>query len=519
MANKTITMLQIKRILQLKKQDKSNREIARVLNISRLTVNVYVKRIQEQGRGIEQLLKMGEEELSSLLQSANEPVPAHWRFEDLMTRIPALIDELKKPHATRMIIWEEYRQQVPDGYSYTQFCEHLCRILKTQKAVMHFEHEPAACMMFDFAGDKITLVDADTGEITRHPVLVCVLPFSAFTYIEVLSSAKREQLLKALNNALSYIGGVPLSLKTDNMGQIVKKSSRYEPSFDALAEQWSAHYGCTLMAARVRKPRDKASAESHVNAIYNRVYAPLRNNVFHTIDQINETFWKQLDMFNARKMQHCDYSRRERFTLHEKSLLLPLPTEAFVPKNRVTAKVQRNYHVTLGEDWHHYSVPYQHIGKQVQLVYDTDNVEIYLETSRIACYRRNYHKNGHTTLAEHMPAEHKHYTRTRGWNRDYFIEKATLAGPCTVTAINKILEQKIFIEQTYNSCLGVLRLGEKYGNDRLEAACRRSLQAYKVTYTIIKNILERNLDKAPVQNDLFTGIPDHDNIRGPESYK
>lgn len=118
-----------------------------------------------------------------------------------------------------------------------------------------------------------------------------------------------------------------------------------------------------------------------------------------------------------------------------------------------------------------------------------------------------------------MPAGHKHYTRIKGWNREYFIEKATLAGPCTVTAINKILEQKIFIEQTYNSCLGVLRLGEKYGNDRLEAACRRSLQAYKVTYTIIKNVLERNLDKVPEQTELFANIPDHDNIRGPESYQ
>jgi transposase len=519
MANKTITMLQIKRIIQLLKQGKSNREIARELNISRITANIYVKRIQQQELGTDLLLKLGEEELLSRLQSANLPVPANWRFEDLVNRLPSLIDELKKPHATRMIIWEEYRQQVADGYSYSQFCEHLSRALMTQKAVMHFDHKPAACMMFDFAGDKVRLVDMNTGEITYHPVLVCVLPFSAFTYIEVLPSAKREQLLKALNNALSYIGGVPYSLKTDNMGQIVKKSNRYEPGFDALAEQWSAHYGCTLTASRVRKPRDKASVESHVNAIYNRVYAPLRNTVFHSINQVNEAFWNQLNMFNIRKMQRCDYSRNERFTLHEKPLLLPLPTEAFAPKNRTSAKVQRNYHVTLGEDWHHYSVPYQHIGKQVQLIYDTDNVEIYLGSSRIACHRRNYQKNSHTTVSEHMPSAHKHFFGMKGWTGDYFIGKATLIGPCTVEAISKILQQRIFIEQTYNSSLGVLRLGEKYGNERLEAACRRSLKAYKVTYTIIKNILERNLDKVPEQTDLFSAIPDHDNIRGPESYQ
>jgi len=85
--------------------------------------------------------------------------------------------------------------------------------------------------------------------------------------------------------------------------------------------------------------------------------------------------------------------------------------------------------------------------------------------------------------------------------------------------ISKILEQKIFIEQTYNSCLGVFRLGEKYGNDRLEEACRRAMLGYKVTYMGIKNILERNLDKAHSQTDLFVSIPDHDNIRGAESYQ
>jgi hypothetical protein len=374
-------------------------------------------------------------------------------------------------------------------------------------------------MMFDFAGDKIALTDYQTGEITWCLVLVCVLPFSGFTYIEAMLSANQARLIKALNNALLFIGGGPQSAKTDNMRQIVKKSNRYEPAFEELAQQWSLHYGTTMMASRVRKPRDKASVESHVNAVYNRIYAPLRNRVFHSLDQMNEALWEELDKFNLRNLQRCDYSRRDRFILHEKVLLLPLPAGPFVPKNKVEAKVQRNYHITLGEDWHHYSVPSQYIGKMVQIIYDTDHVEIYLEAVRIACYRRNYNRNGHTTLPEHMPPNHNHYARIKGYNRDYFIEKATQAGESTASAIGKILEQKIFIEQTYNSCLGVLRLGEKYGSDRLEAACRRALTGYKVTYMGIKNILERNLDKASSQTDIFIQLPDHDNIRGAESYQ
>ncbi len=512
-------MLQIKRILQLKSNGKSNREIAQELHLARNTVNFYVKQFTDIGKGLCDLLQLNDQELSSLVYKESSVPQTDWRFTDLQKRIPDLGDELQKPHATRMILWEEYQRKVPDGYGYTQFCEHLNRFLETRKAVMLFDHEPAASMMFDFAGDKIPLVDENTGEITWCPVLVCVLPFSSFTYIEALPTANREQLLKALNNALDYFGGVPRSAKTDNMAQVVKKSNRYEPAFDELAMQWSLHYGTTLMASRVRKPRDKASAESHVNAVYNRIYAALRNEVFHYIERMNQALRLELEKFNARNFQRLDYNRRDRFLLHEKELLLPLPTEPFVPKNKVQAKVQRNYHVTLGEDWHHYSVPFQNIGKTVAIVYDTDHVEIYLNTIRIASYRRDYERNGHTTLAEHMPPDHNHFAQIKGYTAEYFKEKAVAIGSNTSGVVGRILEQKMFVEQTFNSCLGILRLGEKYGNDRLEAACKRAIAGYKVTYMVIKNILERNLDKAPSEQDLFPRIPHHENIRGAETYQ
>lgn len=512
-------MLQIRRILQLKSHGRSNREIASELHAARDTVNGYVKQFAQLGKSFDDLLKLNDEELSSLVYNEPSPNKTDWRYADLQQRIAELCDELKKPHTTRMILWEEYRRKIPEGYGYAQFCEHLNRYLQTRSAVMHLDHEPAASMMFDFAGDKIPLIDPHSGEITQCPVLVCTLPFSGFTYIEAMLSARQEYLLKALNNALSYFGGVPQSAKTDNMKQVVKKSNRYEPAFEELAQQWALHFGTTLMATRVAKPRDKASVESHVNAVYNRIYAPLRNRIFHSVELINQAFWEELDRFNDRNLQRCDYSRRDRFTLHEKVLLLPLPATPFIPKSKITSKVQRNCHVTLGQDWHHYSVSFLHIGKTVQVIYDTDHVEIYLDTVRIASHNRNYQRNGYTTVEEHLPPDHKHYARIKGWTRDYFIEKATTIGVDTATAIGKILEQKIFIEQTYNSCLGVLRLGEKYGSNRLEAACSRALSGYKVTYTAIRNILERNLDQVPSQTDLLISIPDHENIRGASSYQ
>lgn len=454
-------MLQLRSILQQKSQGRSNRQIAKFLHLSRETVNRYTQQFQQLDKTIEALLKLNDEELSSLFQKEVPEVKKDWRLDDLQQRIPSLHDELQKPHATRMILWEEYRQKLPDGYGYAQFCEQLSRYIETHKAVMILDHNPAASMMFDFAGDKIPLVDRITGEVTWSLVLVCVYPFSGYTYVEAMLNATQFWLLKALNNATSFFGGVSLSTKTDNMKQIAKKSNRYEPAFEELAQQWSLHFGTTMMATRVRKPRDKASVESHVNVVYNRIYAPLRNRVFHDIDQLNHALWEELDRMNSRNLQRCNYSRYDRFTLHEKPLLVPLPAEPFIPKTKVEAKVQRNCHVTLGQDWHHYSVPYQHIGKTVEIVYDTDHVEIYLNMIRIACHRRNYVRNGHTTLKEHLSPCQRYYARIKGYDREYFMTKAGVVCEHTVNAISKILDQKIFVEQTYNSCLGLLRLGAR----------------------------------------------------------
>lgn len=129
MANKKTPMLQIRRILQLRSQGKSNRDIALELHKSRNNVNVYVKRIEDSGMNFQELLKLTDEELSSLLHASCSAVQADSRFEDLMNRQQYLSEELQKRHTTRMVLWEEYRNQVPDGYGYTQFCEHLSRYL------------------------------------------------------------------------------------------------------------------------------------------------------------------------------------------------------------------------------------------------------------------------------------------------------------------------------------------------------------------------------------------------------
>ena len=384
---------------------------------------------------------------------------------------------------------------------------------------MHFDHPPAELMEFDFAGDEINYVNPQSGEIVKCAVLVCRLPCSGYTYIEALPSQQRLWLIESLGRALNYFGGVPYMVRTDNMKQFVKKANRYEPSFDAYAQQWSGHYNTTLTATRVAKPRDKASVESSVNTAYYRVYAPLRNENFHSLVELNKAIFEKTDKLNHSKYQGRDYCRYDKFISLEQPLLRPLPQEAFVPKSTRSAKVAKNYHVMLGEDKHFYSVPHPYIGKQVSIVYDTQNVEIYLNQQRIASHWRDTRSNAYSTLAEHMPANHKHYTEQRGWDEEYFLKRSTSIGENTVTAIREVLKQKIFKEQNYRSCIGIIRLADKYGKTRLEAACARALSYNgKVTYGALNNILEKSLDKQPLQTTLDYSLPEHDNLRGSGAY-
>ncbi len=313
------------------------------------------------------------------------------------------------------LLWDEYREQNPDGYGYTQFCEHLSRYKKVQGAVIYFTHRPAEQLLVDFAGDKLHYVNRATGELVSCEVLVCVLPYSHYTYVEALRSQQREHFVNGLSNALHYYGGVPQSIKTDNMRTLVTSASRYEPVFTEAMEYFGRYHACTVMATRVRKPRDKAGVENAVGVAYKRIYAPLRNEVLYSLEELNAAIRIQLEKHNTDFFQRKNYSRKMIFEAEEKMLLKPLPDHRYEIRHTTMAKVQSNYHVILGEDRHQYSVPYTLIGKQLKLVYTTTTVEIYHEQKRVAFHQRNYQKHDHSTQEGHRPTNHAEVVRSNAW--------------------------------------------------------------------------------------------------------
>jgi len=163
-------------------------------------------------------------------------------------------------------------------------------------------------------------------------------------------------------------------------------------------------------------------------------------------------------------------------------------------------------------------VPFKFIGKKVKIVYDTDVVEVYDGLTRIACHKRNYSKHTYSTVDTHMPNNHLKHLESRGWNEAYFLEKAEAVGENFTKVITQIINSRHFTEQTYNACLGLIRLKDKYGIGRLEAASQRALLGYSITYRSISNILVNGTDQQLLLSDMASPIPPHDNIRGPQNY-
>jgi len=518
MANKPISMTKVKRIVQLKVEGLNKSKISQTLRIHRKTLDDYLFKLESTGKSYQDLLMWNEEDLTALVITSDNVRSPDSRLKDLQDRFSSYNEQLRETGVTKRLLWEEYKMSNLDGYGYSQFCEHFSRYNIRNKATMHFEHPPGEYLQVDFTGKPLHIVDRQTGEILPCPVLVCVLPFCNYPYVEALSSAKQEQLFSALNRCMEYLGGVPRNILSDNMKQYIIKNHRYEFTFSELVDQWSLHYNTNLVATRPRKPKDKPSVENNVYIAYLRIYAKLRKETFFSLFDLNKRIRQLIELHIHLPFQKLPSTRYNQFIEKEKPCLKPLPEEPFIIKHTTKGKVHMNYHVFLGEDNHRYSVPYQYIGQSTKIIYDENNVEIFIGIKRIANHKRDYRDGGYTTLDEHMPEKHLRYKETRGWNAEHFMSVAKEVGDYSSGVFSKILASKEFVEQTYLSCVGLKRLLKIYGPERFELACKRALRGSKVHYGMISNILEKNLDKQEDnESDLFT-IPEHKNIRGKESY-
>lgn len=494
MANRPIGMEVLEQIKLMNSLGIGKKAIARQLGISRNTVKDYLSK----------------QELSQPKTEKDNN-----KLSELQSFFPYCKEELGRKGVTRQILWGEYRGKYPGGYGYSQFCEYYNRWDECHKATLHIEQHPGDKMYIDFTGSKLSVVDVLTGEIKEVEVFVSVLGYSGLTYVKACASQKKEDFLPCIVSALEYYGGVPKVLVPDNLKSAVDKASKYEPQINKDLLDLGNHYGLAIMPARSRKPTDKAWVERMVAIVYNRIFAPLRNQIFTNLQELNIAIAEQLEIHNSLPLQKRKENRWELFEQGEKVFLQAMPQQRYELKEYQQSKVMKNCHVQLHKDRHYYSVPYKHIGKMAKIIYTYSHVSIYCDRERVAYHIRNYKEHKYTTVKEHLPTTHQFVS---DWNPDKFTGWAARIDPIVEAYIKKVLENKSYPEQTYRSCVGILSFEKKASRERLIAACQRASTYGVFNYKVIEQIINNKLDRQPTETTQGT-LPLHDNIRGAGYYK
>src|SRR5690625_4403883 len=516
MAN-TLDPMDLKQIITLHLNDYSNRKIGSTLGISRNTVNTYMKRFKASEYSCKQLLEFDNVTLAELFPS--QTTLDTQRHDELMSCFEEVNKARNHPGFTFLFHYQEYSQTASNPYSYTQFMEHYWRKYAKLKGSMKLEHEAGAEMFIDFAGKRLEITNKQTGELTPVETFVSILPNSQYTYVEFTKSQKKEDLISCCANALSFYGGVPKAIVSDNLKSAVTRTHKYEPSINRSFKDFARHYNCVVNPARAYAPQDKALVENAVHLTYQRIYYPIREMTFFSLKELNREIKRLLTDYNKLLFKRKDASRRELFQTVERQYLKPLPTEAYEMKDYKRAKVQKMGYVFFSPDKSYYSVPYRYIGKSTLIHYTKSTVEVYYNHERIALHQRNPAKGHYNTNKDHLSSTHKNYT---DWSPEYFKNKASPHGLYVAKCVEQILSDTDYPEIGYKRVMGLIQLHKSFGSKRLNTACEKALRADMASCRRIKNILENNMEKSLFYQDLeqsTSHIPKHQNTRGASNYQ
>ena len=295
-------IMKVPNILRCYAAGMSIKGISHAFELSRNTVRHYVRKFHESNIPIEELLKMSEHHLQEMFASNNERerTPSR-RRQELDALLPDYAARLSRKGVTLQSLYEEYNRDYPEGYRHAQFGNLMNRYMLSTQAVGHVEHYAGDQMYVDYAGDKLEIVDAETGEIRQVEVFVAILPCSHYTYCEAVWSQKKDDLIKACENALYFFGGAPMAIVPDNLQSAVSRSDKNEPIINEEFAAFAEHYGCAVYPARVRHPKDKALVENAVKLMYRSVYADIEGLTFHSLESLNQAILQSLDKFNPNR--------------------------------------------------------------------------------------------------------------------------------------------------------------------------------------------------------------------------
>lgn len=509
-------MFKIKEILRLKCEAKlSNRKIARALNISHSVVNDYIKEFSKSDKRYEDIVSLNDNGIKTILKAhdmkqSKYPIP-NWN---------SVYIKLRNKIVTLDLLHEEYIEGCPNhkGYGYTWFCNNYKAYAKKINPSMRLVHKAGEKIFIDFSGKTMPIVNPENGVITPVQIFVAALPASGYPFVKAIPSQKKRDFIEVHCDMFEFFGGVSELLVPDNLKSAVTRADNYDPDINMDYAAMARYYGCAVMPARGYKPKDKAKVEQAVKLVQRWILARLRNYTFYSIAELNKEIQRLLPLYLDKEIRYLGKSRRELFEELDKPALMPLPKNRYEHKEFKLVKVSKDYHIQLENNF--YSVPYQLIGKKVEVWFSAKTLTITYEGKEVAIHPKLLHKGAYSTQSEHMASAHKKYLE---WNPGKIMNWGLSIGNETAKLFKNIMDSRPHPEMGFRSCLGIISAFKKYqekgySEEHLEIISTVAISKHYYKVAQIKDLLKSHKPSDTDESASLVALTDHDNIRGAEYF-
>jgi len=346
---------------------------------------------------------------------------------------------------------------------------------------------------FGYAG---LMVDPETGELRKTWVFVLTLSWSRHQYVEFVFDQTLETWLRLHRNALAFFGGVPERIVTDNLKAAIARACWHEPEAQQAYRECAEHYGFLIAPCGPRMPRHKGKVEQGGVHYVKRNFLGGREPT--TITQANRDVLRWVQTTAGLRLHGTTHERPlDRFDL-ERAALQPLPSTPYDLAIWKRVKLHRDCHVVFANAY--YSAPFRLVGQELWVRGGTRDVQIFTaDYQLVATHTRAQRPGQRLTHPDHLPRE-----KLPGLlvSREDCRRRAMAVGPATQEVVERLLAHRP--EDRLRTAGRLLRLVDRCGPQRLEAACARALRFDDATYTTIKRILDHGLEHEAVPQNAPT---------------
>jgi transposase len=493
MARREVTMNEIVEVVYQWHQGAGFKAISRSLRFDRKTVRKYVQ--LGQLAGVTRSSPFPEEPalVSTLKEMTNSSLLRERPAQDVLTPHREWMSEMiKAEHMTAKQVWRLLKEKADIVVSYPT----VKRYLKTNfrfggpSVCVRLEVDPGTQAQVDF-GYAGLMVDPVSGKNRRTWAFIMTLSYSRHRFVRFVFRQDIPTWIDCHIRAFESFGGVPASIVLDNLKAGVVKPDIYDPTLNRAYAELERHYGFVADPAKVASPKLKGKVERNVGVVRRHLLA---GRSFRDVDEANERALKWckdeigMEIHGTTKRKPYEVFRTE-----ELPHLRHLPPERFQCPQWKICTVHPDHHVVF--DSSYYSLPTRFVGREVWVRGDDRLVRIFLASEQIKLHPRAQRPGTWVTDPSDYPPEKLAYLMPAP---TYCRKRAAEVGPHTQTLVRKILADNAM--RNLRKAQAVIRLAEKYGKERMEAASQRSLYYGNFHYRAIKRILERGLDEVPEAN-------------------